>query len=419
MALIHEISLFSQVGMAHLGDLERLKLTLEGIDDEKLMQHLENKRGKGRDDNPIRVMWNLIIAMIVFEHNTISSFIRELKRNAQLRLVCGLDDFVKNKKNLTPSNGAFSRFISSLEEEDTAPLVSEIFEDLIEKLYELIPGFGKNLAGDGKYLDSFSKRKNKKLDSDGRRETDAEYSIKEYTYIGTDGKEHVKKETHYGFRVHIICDVTTELPVAFQVTKANKDEKKVMLELLNDLPDKQCGLAETIALDRGYDSIDMIKTIKGLGILPVIDIRNMWKDPDTTKQYKNTNIVYNAKGEVFYVNDELENVKMKYEGYDKNKRCLRYSYNKKKYKIYISYDERIFLPIARDSEKFRKLYNGRTAVERLNGRIDKDYMFEKHTIRGLKKMSLMLTLSMIVMNGMAVGKVMNNLTSLRSLKKVS
>jgi len=145
----------------------------------------------------------------------------------------------------------------------------------------------------------------------------------------------------------------------------------------------------------------------------------MWKDPDTTKQYKNTNIVYNAKGEVFYVNDELENVKMKYEGYDKNKRCLRYSYNKKKYKIYISYDERIFLPIARDSEKFRKLYNGRTAVERLNGRIDRDYMFEKHTIRGLKKMSLMLTLSMIVMNGMAVGKVMNNLTSLRSLKKVS
>jgi len=276
-----------------------------------------------------------------------------------------------------------------------------------------------HIASKGQYLDSFSKRKNKKLDSDGRRETDAEYSIKEYTYIGTDGKEHVKKETHYGFRAHIICDVTTELPVAFQVTKANKDEKKVMLELLNDLPDKQCGLAETIALDRGYDSIDMIKTIKGLGILPVIDIRNMWKDPDTTKQYKNTNIVYNAKGEVFYVNDELENVKMKYEGYDKNKRCLRYSYNKKKYKIYISYDERIFLPIARDSEKFRKLYNGRTAVERLNGRIDRDYMFEKHTIRGLKKMSLMLTLSMIVMNGMAVGKVMNNLTSLRSLKKVS
>ena len=419
MAFIQKISLFSWSGMAIIGDLERLKLVLEGIDDEELMQHLENKRGKGRDDNPVRVMWNLIIAMIVFEHNTISSFIRELKRNAQLRLICGLDDFVADKKNLTPTNGAFSRFISSLEEKDTAPIVSKIYDDLIKKLYELIPDFGKNLAGDGKYLDSFSKHKSKKLDSDGRRETDAEYSIKKYTYMGTDGKEHVKKETHFGFRAHIICDVKTELPVAFQVTKANKDEKKIMLELLKDLPEEQRTLAETIALDRGYDSIDMIKPIKGLGILPVIDIRNMWKDPDATKQYKNTNIVYNAKGEVFYVNDELKNVKMKYEGYDKNKRCLRYSYNKKIYKIYISYDERIFLPIARDSEKFKKLYRGRTAVERLNGRIDRDYMFEKHTIRGLKKMSLMLTLSMIVMNGMAVGKVMNNLTSLRSLKKVS
>ena len=65
------------------------------------------------------------------------------------------------------------------------------------------------------------------------------------------------------------------------------------------------------------------------------------------------------------------------------------------------------------------MYNGRTAVERLNGRLDRDYMFEDHTIRGLKKMDMELTISLIVMNGMAVGKIKNNLSSLRSLTKAA
>jgi len=44
------------------------------------------------------------------------------------------------------------------------------------------------------------------------------------------------------------------------------------------------------------------------------------------------------------------------------------------YKICISYDERVFLPLARDSTKFARLYKGRTAVERLNGWLDGDFM---------------------------------------------
>ena len=79
-------------------------------------------------------------------------------------------------------------------------------------------------------------------------------------------------------------------------------------------------------------------------------------------------MVYNYKGDVFYAVDDkdapdgIKYVKMDYEGYDRKKKCLRYSYDGKIYKIYISYDERIFLPIARDSEKFKKLYKGWTST---------------------------------------------------------
>jgi len=54
-----------------------------------------------------------------------------------------------------------------------------------------------------------------------------------------------------------------------------------------------------------------------------------------------------------------------------------------------------------------------------SGRLDRDYMFEDHCIRGLKKMKLMVGLSMIIMNGMAIGKIKNGKKKIRSLKNAA
>ena len=47
-------------------------------------------------------------------------------------------------------------------------------------------------------------------------------------------------------------------------------------------------------------------------------------------------------------------------------------------------------------KKWKRLYKKRTSIERINGRIDRDYKFERHTIRGLKKMKMFLTLTFII-----------------------
>jgi hypothetical protein len=154
----------------------------------------------------------------------------------------------------------------------------------------------------------------------------------------------------------------------------------------------------------------MIQALKNAGIIPIVDIRNCWQDGETTRQYKNTDIVYDYQGNVYLIDEKGKQHKMNYEGYDKQKKCLRYSYKGKIYKIYIRYDERVFLPVARDSYKFVRLYKGRTAVERLNGRLDRDYMFEDHCIRGLKKMKLMVSLTLLTMNAMALGKIQRGTT---------
>ena len=419
--IITQLSVFDYTEIEELGDLERLDLALDGIDDEELMETLESKRKNGRDDYPVRVMWNLVIAMKVFCHKTVESFRRELSRNSQLRKKCGLNDF-GSKKHLVPPNRVFSGFFKMLVEERTK--VKKIFNNQVEELYEIIPGFGEKMAGDGKYIDSFAKSEAKEDQTakDNRTETDAKWSVKEYHYVDKNGSNQVKKEYHYGFKTHIVCDVSSELPIDYSVTPANSDEKKEMIKLLESLilsDEKHREIAEYMLLDRGYDSTDMIKAIKDAGITPIVDIRNCWKDGEETKQYKNTDIVYNYKGDVFYVDDKCAKIKMKYEGYDKQKKCLRYSHNGKVHKIYISYDERVFLPIARDSEKFKKIYKGRTSVERLNGRLDRDYLFEDHCIRGLKKMTVMVDLTMIIMNGMAIGKFKSGKEMIRSLKNAS
>jgi len=387
-----------------LGDLERFRLALDGMDDEALMLKLESRRYRGRNDYPIRVMWNLIIAMKVFGHRTVGSFRRELARNSQLRKICGLDDFAR-KMHLVPPSRVFTGFLKLLIDEQAE--VDRIFEGTVLELTEKLPEFGKNAAGDGKYLDSYAKREDKdpNPEAGGRADRDAKWGVKEYPYVDKNGNPQVKKEYHFGFKAHIICDVKTELPIGYNVLTANSDEKKAMMDMLEKMPFQIRRRMEHLMLDRGYDSTEMIRAVKAAGIVPIVDIRNCWKDGEVTRQYKDTDMVYDFKGNVYIVDDKGEQRRMYYEGYDCQKKCLRYSYKGKTYKIYVSYDERVFLPVARNSKKFERLYKGRTSVERLNGRLDRDYMFEDHCIRGLKKMKLMVSLTLLTMNAMALGKI--------------
>ena len=74
-------------------------------------------------------------------------------------------------------------------------------------------------------------------------------------------------------------------------------------------------------------------------------------------------------------------------------------------RISLEEDRRVFTPVARQSYKWDRIYNARTSVERVNSRLDVSYGFENHTIRGIEKMKLKCSLSLIVMLAMAVGRI--------------
>ena len=419
---ISQISIFDYSEIEILGDLERLKLFFENIEDNELCKSIEKERKNGRDDYPVRTMLNLIYAMKIYGHRSVESFRRELARNSQLRIACGLSEgkykYFGERKHLIPPARVFTGFLNKLKKFQNK--LDEIFEEDVKFMYENLEGFGEDAAVDGKYLDSYGNQNYKNKANDNRGEHEETNSCK--TYYMKDGS--TKKEWHYGFRAHIICDAKYGLPIKKKVTPANNSEQK---ELDNMIEEMEINEKENYKLekmknlmgDAGYDNGARNQKLKEeYNINAVMDIRHMWSKDEKYREIENQPIAYNEDGEVYYIVDLNNYEKMKYLGYDKENNCLRYtreSKGKKIYRIPLSTDYRIFVPIARDSKKFKTKYKMRTEVERLNGRIDRDYMFNDHFIRGQKKMDLMLTLTFVVMLTIAKGHIKNKEKNIRSL----
>lgn len=409
MKIIPQISVFDYSEIEILGDLERCKLLIDNVPDEKIVNQLIKMRGKGRNDYPVIPVWNSLLIMPLIECSKVEQLRRELSRNRDLRKICGFNDYdyYFGKSKLVPPPKAYTNMIKNLKKIE--PLLKECFNELREFMYENLKNYGKDVGEDGKIFLSQAKRPNNNGDiDDGRCDMDADFTIKENYYKDPKTREtKVKKKTYFGYRYHLLADVNYELPIEYTVTKASTSEKEQLKKHIEMLPEERLEKIETLSADKGYDAKNIICFLKSKGIKPVIDIRNQWKDGEETKQYKDTNLVYTYDGKVSIVEEKGEIIPLKYLGYDKIKDTLRYQHKNKVYSIDINYNSRIFTPIARDSKKWKRTYNKRTALERINGRMDRDFNLENNKVRGLKKATVMIDLMMIGMMAMAKGHIVN------------
>ena len=173
MAIIPRPRLFGWDSVDELGDLERLQLVLDALPDEPLMQRLEAERRNGRNDYPVRPMWNSLIAGFVFQHPSIAALRRELLRNAQLRHLCGFDVFAGAAA--VPTECAYTRFHRRLFNHEQQ--VMQIFHDAVDRLQVVLPDLGQALALDGKELHSYARTES----SSAKQDTDGQ---------NTDGQKH-------------------------------------------------------------------------------------------------------------------------------------------------------------------------------------------------------------------------------------
>ena len=480
MAIIPQKSLFSWKNIESASDLDRLSMVLRVIPDEALMKCLEKERDKGRDDYPVRAVWNSILAGIIFQHVSVASLRRELSRNGQLRQLCGFDP-VKGSSAIPPAWG-YTRFLSRLFGHQEA--IEEMFNTLVDQLEKHLKGFGENLAIDSKAISSLSKAnkkgKEKKEDEgdkkeqegkegkgdkedkenkgnkeeqeeqeekekeDRRKEQDADYGTKRYKGKRKDGSLWEKVITWFGFKLHLIVDADYELPVAYEVTRASRSDSRRLIPMVEGLKRRHPELVEGarhLMGDKGYDASGNNKILlEEYGIKPVIDTRAMWKGEKGEKRlyYEDgriDNILFDERGGLHCVFPSrhdplvLETASMAFCGYEKDRGTLKYRCPAVAYGIScplkgtgqcggkgvgaygrivrapLDKDRRMFVPVVRDSPKWKRLYNKRTSVERVNSRLDCSFGFERHYIRGLKKMRLQVSLALIVMLSMALSSI--------------
>ena len=428
MAIISEPFLFRWDSVDQLGDLERLKLVLDALPDESLMQLLETGRGRGRNDYPVRPMWNSLIAGFVFQHPSIAALRRELLRNGQLRDLCGFDPFAGAAA--VPSEFAYTRFQRQVRKHQGQ--VDEMFHNALDELRIELPDLGQVQALDGKELHSLAKgesnyplpKDKSEQDTDGRRDRDADWGVK------GSGK---KKHYWFGYLLHLVVDATYELPLAFEVTKASTGEQPQAQRLLDQMHERHPELLEQcgrMSADKGYDDHKLINRLwQQHQIKPIIDVRNCWQDGEHEEDGVATklvsgldNVIYTFDGQVSCVCPQTgKEHRMAYGGFERDRETLKYRCPARysgitceamdqcpvsdAVRIPLAEDRRVFTPVARSSYRWQDYYDERGAVERVNSRLAGGFGFERPGIRGLAKMHLRVTMAMTIMLAMALGRI--------------
>lgn len=465
--------LFSWDAVEARSDLDRFYLVRAHLPDEAIIAALEAKRGKGRDDFPVRAMWNAVLAGVVFQHCSGESLLRELKRNPALLEACGFDPLPRQKAPVVelvrdeggrmravsqpapapeyaaPSSWNLSRFLLNVVElEEQQGLIGAMMVTLREQLMALLPDFGRHLGFDGKAIHSHSTGQVAQ-DSEQTSDPDADWGKHESRGIDANGKPWSKIKSWFGYGLHLMADTQYELPVAFHLTPASHSEQVELRALIDETFEQTPALAERcqdFSADRGLDCAETKALLwDEYRIRPLIDTRELWREEKQAPDYdpevpitralypeRADTIVHTEKGLVQCIcplSGEQRN--LAFQGFEADRSTLKYRCPAAAYdfdcpgqalchqagnvqpgdygrivRINITeQDRRIFVPTPHGSPSWQRGYQRRTALERINNRIDHSFGFEHHFIRGKAKMITRVGLALAVMMALAVGHI--------------
>lgn len=386
--------------------LKTLREFLEVLPDDELLTALERHRGRGRDDHPVRQCWGVCMLRIACRHVTMDAMLQELHRNPAIALLLGIEseEQIPDKHNL-------SRFEEVLGLPQHVELLHAMFNTMVQRLAGVVGDLGEHLAGDASALHA---RPSRKVGGDHPDLPLACAGKKEY--LDDDG---VVTETYewFGYKFHLIVDTKHEVAVGYRVTAANVDDGKTLPDVLADarenLGDATLDRAEaeaerrgekvtpakrrvkSLAYDKACDRNEAHELVMAHGIAGIIETRALWKEnPERMLPGDdgNENIVYDEQGTLYCydkVSDPPVRHRMAYFGFEKDRGTLKYrcpakhegwtcrsdkrcngtkKYGKTK-RVSCEIEPRRFCQVPRGTQKFKRLYKGRTAVERVNGRL--------------------------------------------------
>jgi hypothetical protein len=377
--------LFAWEEMEDSPSLATIRELLAVIPDGPLLAALRESRGRGRNDYPVEVLWGVCVLCVALRHTGVEACLAELRRNAGLRQVIGIDSEAG-----VPKKWNVSRFQVVLGEEPFRTLARTAFETMTQRLALAVPDLGKAAAGDSTTLNA-RRAQDPKANADlpapcgGRKE-----------YFDEQGQVAAVHEW-FGYKLHLSVDVKHEVALSWTITPATASDGATIPSLVEGmdrvLPQ---GRLQTFAYDKAADDEKIHDLLHRRHVRPLIEIRSMWKDeldrPLPGMEQSPAPLYYDEAGTVYCYDMTSEKPvrhAMAYVGYEKSRQCLKYRCPARQQnwrcpserrcnqtrawgltvRVPQEQDLRRFPSVPRATKKFERLYNGRTAVERVNARL--------------------------------------------------
>lgn len=380
--------LFAWDSLEDSPSLQSLRILLEAVPDHALLESLRAARGKGRDDYPVEVLWGTLLLAIALRHVSTDACLEDLRRNAALRLLIGIES-----EDRVPGPDNMSRFLATLGEEPHLTHLRAVFDVMTQRLGLVVGDLGKDTAGDSTGLSG------RAAASAALRAAESKQGLPQPTggrkeYKDDDGKV-TKVVEWFGYKLHLLVDVRHEVSLAYHITDTKAGDNEMIPDLVQqaqrNLPAERI---QTLAYDKAADDGAVHEFLHEEGIKPIIQNRTFQlEEPEKVLGGRTPlNIVHDQAGTIFcydQVSEPPVRHAMAYIGHEPDRGTLKYRCparhqgwdcpsdprcnGERAYGLTVRVDQEIdlrrFPSVPRATKQFERLYKGRTAVERVNGRL--------------------------------------------------
>jgi hypothetical protein len=320
-----------------------------------------------------------------------------------------------------PKKWNMSRFAETLGQAAVRPAAAAVFAAMIAKLAVVVPTLGVHTAGDATALRARRQRQKHAPAEVSAAVPEPSGGRKEY--VDENGQV-VKVVEWFGYKLHLVVDTRHEVALAWHLTEASVDDGQTLATVLTQA---QAAVGQdrikTLAFDKAADHQDVHEKLRAARVRPVIQQRALWKsDPERPLpgfESGAPRVVYDEAGTV-YCYDQVSQPPVRhplaYIGHEPGRGTLKYRcpalhenwacpscrqcnagrvYGRT-VRVKQELDLRRFPDLPRATKKFERLYNGRTAVERVNGRLKVFWGVDDGNIAGGQRMFAQVVAVMIV-----------------------
>jgi len=316
-----------------------------------------------------------------------------LRYNARLCLLCGFN-FLK-----TPSNGTFTNFRDRLGDHT----FYQILHRLIAQAIALKVILGGEAAVDSSHLWAYSSKSGKKTCScKGKCSCPRVYSDPDANW-GHKTEEYA----FFGYKVHLIVDAKSQLPLDVKVTPANEADSPYAKPLMKGAKEQHPEIKlSAISMDSAYDAYENYRcAIQDIGAAPIIALNHR----NGADALTIGSLLLSPEGkytclagfEVVYWGKESRRGRLKFRcpaALGKchclfRSACSPSSYGKTFY-LHPDRDCRLIGPIPRGTELWHERYKARTSVERAYSEEKGSHLLANLRVRSLPKVKIHVYLAL-------------------------